>query len=150
MTTTTSKWFETTIRYDRMQDNGVLKTVNELYTVDALSFTEAESRIISGMAEYISGEFQVTKITIAPYKEVLRSDEEADDKFYRVKTVYITIDEKTDKERKMPVVYLVQSESLGKAKKYIDDYLGNTMIDYTIESVVETKILDIFVHNSHK
>jgi len=50
-------WFECKVRYDKMMENGTVKKVNEPYLVDALSFTEAEARIIEEMTPFISGEF---------------------------------------------------------------------------------------------
>ena len=50
-------WFECKVRFDKMQNNGSVKKVNEPYLVDALTFTEAESRIIEEITPYISGEF---------------------------------------------------------------------------------------------
>ena len=46
MRTRTSTWFECKIRYDKMMEDGMQKKITELYVVDALSFTEAESSII--------------------------------------------------------------------------------------------------------
>ncbi|MBR1882037.1 MAG: DUF4494 family protein, partial [Muribaculaceae bacterium] len=42
-------WFECKVKYDRMLDTGIQKTVTEPYMVDALSFTEAEARITEEM-----------------------------------------------------------------------------------------------------
>ena len=55
MRTRTSTWFECKIRYDKMMEDGMQKKITELYVVDALSFTEAESSIIDEMSAYISG-----------------------------------------------------------------------------------------------
>ena len=55
-------WFECKIRYEKTMDNGMNKKVTEPYLVDALSFTEAEARIIEEMTPFISGEFTVSDI----------------------------------------------------------------------------------------
>lgn len=47
-------WFECKIRYERVMENGMNKKVTEPYLVDALSFTEAEARIIEEMTPFIS------------------------------------------------------------------------------------------------
>ena len=39
-------FFECKIRYEKVAENGMNKKVSEQYLVDALSFTEAEARII--------------------------------------------------------------------------------------------------------
>ena len=55
-------WFECKIRYEKVMENGMQKKVTEPYLVDALSFTEAEARIIEEMTPFISGEFNVPTI----------------------------------------------------------------------------------------
>ena len=55
MRSKTSEWFECKVQYEKVMEDGLQKKVTELYTVEALSFTEAEARIIEEMAAYISG-----------------------------------------------------------------------------------------------
>jgi hypothetical protein len=125
-------------------EDGLQKKVNESYVVDALSFTEAEKRIMEEMSSYISGEFTVKDIKIAPYKEIFFSDEEMADRWYKAKLDFITIDEKTEKEKRSGVTYLVQAGTLNSAVKNIDNVMGGTMNDYVIASVAETKLMDVF------
>jgi hypothetical protein len=144
MRSRTAEWFECKIRYEKMMDDGLEKKVTEKYTVDALSHTEAESRIIEEMSAYISGEFEVKGIVPASYKEIFFSDNVNDDRWYKAKLQFITIDENTEKEKRSNVYYLVQAGSLGMAVKHIDEVMGGTMIDYVIASVAETQIMDVF------
>jgi len=117
----TSEWFETKVRYDRTTEDGQNKKVTEAYTVEALSFTEAESVITKEISNYINGEFDVKAITRAAYSEIFFSDVDTDDRYYRVKLAFITLDEKTEKEKRTIVVYLVQAASLDKARAYIKE-----------------------------
>ena len=57
-----ANWFECKVRYDKLQENGSIKKVSEPYLVDALSFTEAEARIIEEQTPYISGDFSVSAV----------------------------------------------------------------------------------------
>ena len=142
MRTRTAKWYETTVRYERSKgDENNIAT--ESYAVDALSFAEAEQRITEEMEPYCSGEFDVKKIAIAPYAEVFFSEDE-DDKFFRATVAMIMLDERTGKEKKTNVNYLVQAESIETARRYVVDAFLNTQIDYEINRLVETKILDVF------
>jgi hypothetical protein len=118
--------------------------VTESYVVDALSFTEAERRIMEEMSAYISGEFDIKDIKIAPYKEIFFSDEEMADRWYKAKLQFITIDEKTEKEKRSNVNYLVQAGTLNGAVKNIDEVMGGTMNDYVTVSVAETTLMDVF------
>ena len=138
MRSRTSDWFETKIRYDKTMEDGTQKKVTEQYVVDALSFTEAENTIIEEMSSYISGDFKITDIKPAPYHEIFFSDMENDDKWYKTKLQFITIDEKTEKEKRSNVNYLVQAGSLEGAVKHIGEVMGTTMNDYAIASIAET------------
>ena len=125
-------------------EDGRNKKVTEVYTVEALSFTEAESVITEEMSHYISGEFDVRAITRAPYGEIFFSDADSDNKWYRAKLAFITIDEKTEKEKRSNVVYLVQAASLDNARQYVKEVMSKTMIDYEVVSISETPIMDVF------
>ncbi len=146
MRTRTADWFETKIRFEKTMDDGLQKKVTEQYTVDALSFTEAESSITEEMSSYITGEFEVTDIKKASYKEVFFSDADSDDRWYKAKLQFITTDEKTQKEKRSNVYYLVQAGTFSGAVKHIEEVMGTTMIDYVIASVAETMIMDVFEH----
>lgn len=142
----TSEWFETKVRYDRTTEDGQNKKVTEAYTVEALSFAEAESVITKEISNYINGEFDVKAITCAAYSEIFFSDVDTDDRYYRVKLAFITLDEKTEKEKRTIVVYLVQAASLDKARAYIKEEMNKTMNDYEVVSISETPLLDVFEH----
>lgn len=145
-----SKWFETKVEFEKTIEDGSQKKVKEAYTVDALSFTEAEERITEEMSAYISGEFNVKNIAEASYKEIFFSDLASADKWYKAKLQFITLDEKTDKEKRSNVYYLVHAGSFMQAVKNIEEVMGTTMIDYVISSVTETAIMDVFEHNAKK
>lgn len=95
----TAKWFECIVRYERQQEDGITKKVTESYIVDALSFTEAEARITKEMQAYISGEFEVKNINPCPFSEIFFPDQAADDRWYKARLAFITIDEKTEKKK---------------------------------------------------
>ncbi len=144
MRSRTAIWFECKIGYEKVMEDGLQKKVTESYVVDALSFTEAENRIMEEMSSYISGEFTIKDIKIAPYKEIFFSDEEMADRWYKTKLQFITIDEKTEKEKRSNVNYLVQAGTLKGAVGNIESVMGTTMIDYVIASVAETTLMDVF------
>ena len=144
MRSRSAMWFECKIRYEKVTEDGLQKKVNENYVVDALSFSEAETRITEEMSSYISGEFEVADIKKAAYKEVFFTDDNIADKWYKAKLQFITIDEKTEKEKRSTVNYLVQAGSMNGAMKNIDEVMGGTMIDYVVSSVAETTLMDVY------
>ena len=150
MRSRTATWFECKIRYEKVMEDGLQKKVTETYVVDALSFSEAEERIIEEMSSYISGEFDVADIKKAPYKEIFFSDDELADRWYKAKLQFITIDEKTEKEKRSSVNYLCQAGSFNGAVKNVEEVMGTTMIDYVIASIAETTISDVYEYAKTK
>jgi len=146
MQSKTSTWFETKVRIERTQEDGQQKSVMESYGVEAVSWTEAEARIAKELQNDSSG-FEIKDIKKAPYTEVFFSDDTTDDKWYRCKLQFITLDENTEKEKRMGVTYLVNASTLEKARKHVDEEMSRTMTDYVITSVTETKLLEVFVYD---
>lgn len=139
-----NEWFECKIKYEKTMDNGLVKKVNEPYLVDALSFTEAEKRIIEEISPYMTGEFQVADIKRARYAEFFETPEDSADRWFRAKLVFITLDEKSGKERKSSQNMLVQAADIRKAIERLDEGMKMSMMDYTIASITETNIMDVF------
>jgi len=133
-------WFEVKVRYDKMDENG-LKKVIEPYLVDALSFTEAEGRISKEMQPYISGDFAIAAIKKANIKELF--DAFTGDRWFRCRVVFVSVDEK-GVEKKMPNNMYVLANDITEALENLKKSLQGTMSDYTIASIVETLILDVF------
>lgn len=148
MKTKFSKYFEVKIQYQKILENGKEKKVTEQYVVEALSFTEAEARITEEMTPYISGEFDVVSEKIAPFNEIFLSDKSDDDKWFISKVAFITLDEKTAKEKKQTFRYLVQAETSEHALDYTKEMLSHGMSDYSIDSVQDTPTLDVFLYGS--
>lgn len=137
-------WFECKIRYEKIMEDGLPKKINEVYVVDALSFSEAEERIIEEMSSYISGEIEIVDVKIAPYREVFFADDNLADQWFKAKLSFITIDERTDKEKRTSMMYLVNAGNISSAINNIDKVMSNTMIDYVTTSISATKIIDVF------
>lgn len=135
-------WFECKVRYDKIQENGSMKKVTEAYLVDALSFTEAEARIIEEMAPFISGEYTISAEKKTKISEIFRN--ENGDRYYLVKVMFITIDEKTAVEKKSASLILVQASDFSEALKNFLEGMKDTMADFEIASITETPLMDVF------
>lgn len=144
MRSRTAIWFECKVRYEKTMEDGMPKKVVEIYTVDALSFSEAEERIMEEMSSYVSGEIDIVDLKIAQYKEIFFADSDLADKWYKAKLAFITIDEKTDKEKKTSVFYLVNAGNINSALKNVDEIMSGTMVDYQTCNLSETQIIDVF------
>ena len=135
-------WFECKVSFEKVLENGMQKKVTEPYLVDALSFTEAEARIIEEIRPFISGEFTVTDIKRARLSELFFN--ENGDRFYKIKVYFITLDEKSGAEKKTAAQMLAQACTLKEAISVLEEGMKGTMADYTIASVAETMLMDVF------
>lgn len=142
ITVKTSTWFLTTIAYEKLMEDGMTKRVKETYVVNAFSFTDAEKSIFNNMGH---NDIEVTDIAKAPFGEIFFTDNEKADKFYKVKANFITLDENTGKEKKSLVYYLVQATSTKDAQHNFDDVMSKSLTGYSIEAIIETKVLDVFI-----
>ena len=141
-------WFTCKICYEKTLENGMNKKVTEPYLVDALSFTEAEARIIEEMTPFISGEFTVADVTRARYSELFYAEDASADRWYKVKLGFITLDEKSGAEKKTYTNVLVQAADLRDAVKRLDAGMKGSMADYIIVSVAETAIMDVYPYEA--
>ena len=148
MRTKTTKWIETTVRYERQIEDSIQKMVTKTYVVDAFTFGEAEEAITKEMTAFVSGEFNVKNITPANYGEIFFSDNANDDKWYKAKLTFITRDEKKGKDKRSNTNYLVQAGSFNAAVKNVEQVMGTTMVDYVIANIAETKIMDVYEHQA--
>lgn len=135
-------WFECKVSYEKMLENGMQKKVAEPYLVDALSFTEAEARIIEEIRPFITGEFTVTDIKRARISELFFN--ENGDRFFKIKVYFITLDEKSGAEKKTAAQMLAQATTLKEAIAVLEEGMKGTLADYTIASVAETMLMDVF------
>ena len=138
-------WFECKVRYDKMQENGMVKKVNEPYLVDALTFTEAEARIIEEMKPFISGEYSISSEKKTKISEIFFND--GADRYYLVKVNFITLDENSGVEKKTVSQILVQASDFDDAVEKFKEGMKGTMADYEIGSISETMIMDVFGAN---
>ena len=137
-----ANWFECKVRYDKLQENGAAKKVNEPYLVDALSFTEAEARITEEQRPFISGEFSVSAVKRTKIAEIFFF--EGGDRWYLVKVGFITSDEKTAAEKRSNSLILVQASNFKEAYDNFVKGMAGTMADYEIVSITETPLMDVY------
>lgn len=141
-------WFECKVSYEKTMENGTQKKVTEPYLVDALSFTEAEARIIEELKPYIAGEFTIADIKRAKLAELFFN--ENGDRYFKAKIYFITLDEKSGTEKKILSQMLAQACDIREALEVIEKGMEGTMADYTIASLTETAIMDVFPYESEE
>jgi hypothetical protein len=139
-------WFVVKVNFDKTLENGTQKNVTEPYLIDALSFVEAEQRAIEELKPYISGEFTIADIKRAKLAEIFFN--ENGDRWFKAKIYYITLDEKSGCEKRTAAQMLAQASDIGEALEVVKKGMEGTMADYTIASLTETALMDVFMYES--
>ena len=134
-----AKYIETKVRSEQIQGDGTMKQVTDLYLVVAESFTEAETRIM----EEVEAE-SVEAVSRSNVRELFLSVDAADDKFYKARVEFISIDEKSMKEKRKSHVILVQASDINSALKRLQNGMSGTISDYEVISINKTAILDYY------
>lgn len=137
-----AQWFECKVRHNKMHENGMVKKVTEAFMVDALSFTEAEARIIEEQTPFMNGEFTISAVKRTKISEIFRDS--VGDKWYLVKVAFITIDEKTAAEKKAIQEILVQAGDFKAAYDNFMEGMKGVLGDFDVVSINETPLLDVY------
>ena len=141
-------WFEASVKYMKTNEEGRTAKVSEGYLVDALSFTEAEARIVEEMAALISGEYYLTTLKKSNITEIVYSEDENDDRWYRAKVSTIDADEVSGKEKSTPVHFLIAAHDIDGALANLKKELQTYSVDWEISSIADTKIMDVFQYKN--
>lgn len=135
-------YFIATCKYEKMQENGAVKRVSEKYLCDALSIVEADAVVTENLKPYISGDFFTSKVENSPIAEVM-GDKEAD-KFYLAKVAFVTIDERSGKEKKTVSQWLIGGTDFNVAYEMVLREINKCMADIEIVSLAETPIKEFY------
>jgi len=142
-------WFECKVKYRKFDEaSGTQKVKTEPFLVDAISYTEAESRITEEMAAYLmeGEEIKITNIKVANYAEI--HPFENSDRWFKSKVSLIAFDEESGKERKTNLYLLVQANDVKEAYENTVISMKDTMGEYSIPAVSESPIMDVFPYFS--
>lgn len=132
------------VRLDRVQEDGSIKQVSEVYLVETAHFGVAERTVQEEIAPTASGYFDIVAIARKNYAEVLREQEDEAEKWFHCKLNLVTLDEKSGREKKSPFDLLVNADTAMDAHKRVDEHMKGSISDYVVEKVEETKILEVF------
>jgi hypothetical protein len=134
----------------KVDNNGNEATVTEAYLVDAMSYTEAESRIYGEMEQRVRGEFRIVNIAKANYTDVIVDEEEDLVDWYKVKVTGIEYDQEADKEKKYNNYYLISADSCRQALDRAEVAMKDMEMEFVIPSVGIVQLVDVFPYNEEE
>lgn len=138
-------WFECKVKYTKVTENGKETNVTENFMLDAVSFTDAEARIIWHMRQMVKGEFAVTDIRKSKIAEIFQFDE--GEWWFRATINLVTIDEEAGKEKKIKANYLVMADDIKEALNRLDESLSYLVIPFVVTSISVSTIVDVFPYS---
>ena len=136
-------YYETRIKYDDVTDKGEYRAVLRTHIVSAINHAEAENRIIAEMQPNTFGNLTVELVKKVKFEEIFLDKDCDEFKFYRVKALFVSFHEETNKEQRIVQTYLVAGNNFEQAYGYFKSIFKNTISDYEIVSIAETKILSV-------
>lgn len=138
-----TNYYEVSVKYDQTQENGLVKKVTEKYLTEAVSFTEAEAKMIDYIKEYAVGEFDITAIRRQQFYDIFRSQKQEADRWYKATLAFVTIDEKSCKEKRTPMAVMVLATDFDDARNTIQEGMKGTVADWEKANIGETSIVDL-------
>lgn len=141
-------YFLVKVSYESMTPSGSMKKVRESYVIDAVSFTEAEARTIGELQPKIDRELVVDAMSKVSFSGIIRTGKE---RWYKAKLNYITIDERSGKEKRKATFMLVEADSVEEANKIIVGFMGMAISqEYEIDTIGDYKIEEVFDYTQEK
>lgn len=136
-------WFECKVKYLKVSQSGKEQMTTENFLLDAVSFTDAETRMIRQMMQMVKGgEFTVTDIRKSKIAEVFPY--ESGEWWFKATVNLVAVDEEAGKEKKLRTYYLVMADDIKEALIRLEESLSYLVIPYVTSSLAVSTIVDVF------
>lgn len=142
----TANYFEAKVKYMRIDESGRERKVVEVYLVDAMSFTEAESRIVKEMETVVKGEFYISSLKKSNVTEVVPSVDEHDDRWYKAKVALVDADDVSGKEKRSFIHCLVAASNTDRALENLNEFLSTFVVPVEVVCIADTQVMDVFAY----
>lgn len=140
----TANWFEAKVKSIRVDESGRERKVTDMYLLDAMSYTEAESRIVKEMAPVVKGEYYISGLKKSNVTEVVPSVDESDDRWYKAKVAIVDADEVSGREKRSFQYYLVAAANTDRALENLNGALKTFVVPCEVASIADTLFVDVF------
>ncbi|MBQ9705193.1 MAG: DUF4494 domain-containing protein [Paludibacteraceae bacterium] len=137
------EFYECKVKYQREVGDGKLQKMNDTYLIEAVSFGDAETRVLEEVRPFVFAgqEVEMKSIKKVLYTEVLPNDE--GHYWFKAKVMLTTIDENAGKEKKIATGILVQEVDMESAYKAVNKLMKDSITDYEITNLQVTNIVDV-------
>ncbi len=136
-------WFESKAKYMKVSESGKEQMVTENFLLDAVSFTDAEARMIWQLQQLVrKNEFSVVDIKKSKIAEIFSYD--TGEWWFKVTINLVTVDEEAGREKKIRTFYLIMADDINEALKRLDESLSYLVIPYVVSAIAVSTIVDVF------
>lgn len=139
----TANWFEAKVKYVEVGEDGRERKVSEMYLLDAMSYTEAESRIVSEMEMIVKGDYYIPSLKKSNITEVVTSEDERDDRWYKAKVAIVDAEEVSGREKRSFQYYLVAASDTNRALENLNKALATFVVPWEVASIADTQFMDV-------
>lgn len=139
----TANWFEAKVKYMRVGEDGRERKVSEMYLIDAMSYTEAESRTVSEMETIVKGDYYIPSLKKSNITEVVTSEDERDDRWYKAKVAIVDAEEVSGREKRSFQYYLVAASDTNRALENLNKALATFVVPWEVASIADTQFMDV-------
>jgi hypothetical protein len=134
-------WFICTIQYIKILENDKAKNVSEQYLVDAVSFTDAETRVYRSLSSSIK-DFIISRVSKTNFVDVFNYED--CETWYKCKISY----ENSGKEKRISKYMLIAAPNPREAYDRLQVQLSTWIIPYDITDINVSPILEVIPYVS--
>lgn len=138
----TTTYFESSVKYVKVNEDGREKKVTELYLIDAMSFSETEEKSCKQLSEIVKGDYFIQSLKRSKITEYVESNDENDDRLYKA-TVKITDCDDSGKKKESSIYYLVAAANINRALENLEKSLSTFVVPYEIAKLEDTKFVEV-------
>lgn len=138
----TTTYFESSVKYVKVNEGGREKKVTELYLIDAMSFSETEEKSCKQLSEIVKGDYFIQSLKRSKITEYVESNDENDDRLYKATVKIIDCDD-SGKEKESSIYYLVAAANINKALDNLEKSLSTFVVPYEITKIEDTKFVEV-------
>lgn len=135
-------WFSCKVKYQKIDEHGKQVRANETYLVEAINFTEAETRIFEIMEQYGSGDIVVAGISKTNFSEIVNYED--GQYWFKAKVTWEDFDENSAKVSKVTNHLLVAANNVMQCYERVEQNLESMMVPFDIPAIAMSTILDVF------
>jgi len=140
-------WYSCKVKYGRQEEDGGLKQVTDEYLVDAVSYTDAETRV-HHLGQQLPGDFAIANIRKTNFAEVIPSEEA--ETWFKCKVIYHTVADNSEKEVKITTYLLVCANDIKHAFEVLGSHFSGMIVPYEVPSIVQTNIVEVYPYDSEE